>query len=89
MALQRVADRQRLRPCRNACLAPQARRIVEADFPALPIEICGDGVAGKAGFGAGDHPLLAQKRIGERRFSGVGPPRDRELERPAAAFAVS
>ena len=53
---------------------------------ALPVEFGGDGVAGQAGFGAGDHALLAQKRVGERGFSGVGPPGDGELERPVPAF---
>ena len=41
----------------------------------------GDGIAGEAGLRAGDHALLAEEAVQQRRFAGVGAADDGEFER--------
>ena len=64
----------------HARLAPEPRRVEQAHRPAAPGEVRGDGVARQARLGPGDHPLLAQQRVDQRRLAGVGPADDGEAD---------
>ncbi len=50
----------------------------------LPGPIDGDRVAGDAGLGSGEHPLLAQDPVDQRRLAGIGAPDDRDAKRLVA-----
>ena len=75
-----VAGGQLLRHLAHARLAPEPRRVEQADRPVAPGEVGGDGVACQARLGTGDHPLLAQQRVDQRRLAGVGTADDREAD---------
>ncbi len=64
----------------DARLAPEPRRVEQADGPATPGEVRGHRVAGEAGLGTRDHALLAQQRVDQRRLAGVGAADDGEAD---------
>ena len=55
---------------------PQARGVVQAERSAPPLQLACDGVAGDAGLGAGEHAVLAEQPVHQRRLAGVRPPDD-------------
>ena len=85
---QRVGRRQAFELARHLRLAPETGGVDQAHCAALPGPRHGDRVAGDAGLGAGQHPLFAEQAVDQRRFAGVGPAEDRELE-GAGLFAAS
>ena len=54
--------------------------------PASPVDR--DRIAGDAGLGPGDQPLLVEHAVDQGRLAGVGPADDGELERPFAGVLV-
>ena len=50
----------------------------------VPDPVDRDRIAGDAGLGAGDQPLLLEDAVDQGRFAGVGAADDRELERRVA-----
>ena len=56
--------------------APDACRVHQHIFPAVVLVQAVHGVPGRARDGAYDHPVLADERVDERRFSHVGPADD-------------
>ena len=47
----------------------------------MPIPVDGDGIAGDAGFRAGQQPLLADQRVDQRRLAGIRPADDGDAHR--------
>ena len=70
------ADGHFLETFLDARLAPQARRVDEADTPPLPVPLDIDGIARGAGDGACDRALRPDELVEERRLARVGPTRD-------------
>ena len=68
-----VAGTELLGRFRNARLAAQTGRIEQAHRPVAPLEVGGDGIAREPRLRPGDHALLAEQRIDQRRLAGVGP----------------
>ena len=67
---------------------PKARSIDEPHRAAFPLPMQADRIARDPGFGAGNHPLLAEHSIDERGLARVRPSNDRELERVAGVDLV-
>ena len=63
-------------------LAAHAGGVVDAEMPAVPVEIDRDGVAGDAGLGPGEQALLAEQPVDQRRLAGVRPADHRDADRP-------
>ena len=80
-----VGGRQPLELVLDLGALAQARGVDQAHRPAVPFPVEADRIARDPGFGAGDHPLLAEHAVDQGRLAGVGPADDRELERRAVA----
>ncbi len=52
------------------------------------LDIDRDGVAGDAGLGPGQQPLLAEQAVDQRRLAGVGTPDHRDLDRSCRVLHV-
>ncbi len=78
---QRVGDGELLQLLHHARLAAQARRVEQLQLAVAPARREADGIAGKAGLGAGQQPLLAEDAIEQRRLAGVGPAEHGDAQR--------
>src|SRR5690606_30969134 len=61
---------------RDARLAPEARRVDEAQLAPAPFEIRGDGITREARFRPGQETFLAEQRVDQRRLARIGTPDD-------------
>lgn len=86
---ERVGDRELLERCLHARLAPKARRIDQPDRAAAIAPIDRDGIACQPGLRPCHHPLLADELIEQRGLADIGPPDDREAQRPLAHGAIN
>ena len=62
-------------------LAAHAGGVEQLYAPAAPVPIDGDGIAGDAGFRAGQQPLLADESVDQRRFAGIRAADDSDAHR--------
>ena len=92
--VERVGDRELFELLLDPGAAAHARGVVNTKLPAVPVDFDRNGVAGDAGLGPRQQPLLAEQPVDQRRFSGIGTPDDRDADRPllgrlllSAAFA--
>ncbi len=70
---QAVLHRQPLELLLDLGLPAHARRVDQAHALAVPFPVDGNGVAGDAGFRAGEQAVLADQAVDQGRLSGVGP----------------
>ena len=47
----------------------------------MPLEIDADRIAGEAGFGSRQQPVLTENPVEERRLAGIGTANDRDPQR--------
>ena len=75
--IERIGNRELFELLLDPGTAPQPGGVVNAEGSILPSQIDRDGVAGDAGLGPRQQPLLAEQPIDQRRFSGnwAGRPR--------------
>ena len=76
-----LVDHQRLLAHPRRVDQPDHAVLVQLGIVPDPVDC--DRIAGDPGLGSGQQPVFAQERIDQRRFTGVGPPDDGELERGA------
>ena len=62
-------------------LAAQAGGVDQADLAVVPFPFDGDGVAGDAGFRAGQHAVLADQAVDQGRLASVGATDDGDQDR--------
>ena len=80
--VERVRNRELFEFLLDPGAAAQPGGVVDAKVPVVPSQIDRDGVAGDAGLGAGQQPLLAEQPVDQRRFPGIGPADHRDADRP-------
>ena len=68
---QAVGDRQLFQLFLHPGLAAHAGGVEQLDRAAVPVPVDRDGIAGDAGFRAGQQPLLADQRVDQRRLAGI------------------
>ncbi len=78
--IEPVGDREFLELLLDPRPPPQPGSIVNPEVPVVPSQIDGDSIAGNAGFGAGEQPLLTQQAIDQGGFSGVRPAHHRDAD---------
>ncbi len=76
-----VAGRKLLGVVGDFGAAAQACGVEQLHVAAVPGEVAGDGVARQSRLGSGDHAILAEDRVDERRFAGIGPADDGDAKR--------
>ena len=86
---QRVGHRELFQLLLDPRAAAQAGGIEHAEIAALPVDLDRDGIAGGAGFGAGQQPLLAEQMVDQRRFAGIGAADDGNADRARARASSS
>ena len=92
--MARVGDRQPLelfddpRFLAHAGGVDQADRVGRAVAGIGPDPVDRDRIAGDAGFGAGEQPVLAEHAIDQGRFAGIGTADDGELERAGRRILI-
>ena len=85
---QRVRHRELFQLLLDPRAPPQARGVEHAKIPALPVDLDGNGIAGGAGLGAGQQPLLAEQVIDQRRLAGIGTADDGDPDRPLRQILI-
>jgi hypothetical protein len=78
--LQRLDDAELLDDIVDLCPAPDAGGVDQCVAAFAEAERDEDAVAGGAGAVEDDHPFLAEDAVDQRRFAGVGPTDDGDLD---------
>ena len=81
--IKRVRYRELLQLPFDPRATAQSGGVVDPEALIPPHQIDGDGVAGDAGLGPGQQPLLAEQPIDQRRFSRIGAADHRDADRLA------
>ncbi len=78
--LQRLDHRELLDRLEHLAAAAQPGGVDQRVGASAALEVEVDRVARRARLVEGDHPLLAEQRVDQRRLADVGPPDDRHLD---------
>ena len=86
--LQRLDHREFLDRLDHLAAAAHAGGVDQRVAAAVALEIEVDRIARRARLVEGDHPLLAEQRVDERRLADVRPADDRDLDRRVGVGAI-
>jgi hypothetical protein len=78
---QRIRHRKLFKFLLDPRAPPQSRGVEHAKVAVLPFDLDGNGIAGGAGFRAGQKPFFAEQMVDQRGLAGVGTADDGDADR--------